>query len=133
MNFTFFKIPIYIHPYFWVLVLLFSGIIESITIASFFYVFIIFISLIVHEYGHAIVALYFGASPRIELHAFGGTTYHDNTLSKKQDFLITLAGPLFESLLIIIPYYCLKFNVFNYFYIDYFLYLTFKICALPKL
>ena len=119
MNFTFLKIPVRIHPYFWILVLLFSGIVESITIASFFYVFIIFISLIVHEYGHAIVALHFGASPRIELHAFGGTTYHDNTLSKKQDFLITLAGPLLESLLIIVPYYCLKFHVFNDFYINY--------------
>lgn len=127
MNFTFLKIPLYIHPSFWILVLLFSGIIESQSIASFFYIFIIFISLIVHEYGHGLTALYFGASPKIELHAFGGTTYHNNNLTKKQDFLITLAGPLFESLLIIIPFYFLKFHIFHHYYINYFLYLTYKI------
>jgi len=131
MNFTFLKIPVHIHPSFWILVVLFSGIVDSITIVSFFYVFIIFISLIVHEYGHSLMALYFGTSPRIELHAFGGTTYLNNTssktLSKKQDFLITLAGPLFESLLIILPYFCLKFHIFHNYYINYFLYLNFKI------
>ncbi len=127
MNFTFLKIPVHIHPSFWILVLLFSGIIESLTIASFFYVFIIFISLIVHEYGHGLVALYFDGSPKIELHAFGGTTYHNNNLTKKQDFLITLAGPLSESILIIIPYYFLKFQIFHYHYANYFLFLTYKI------
>lgn len=127
MNFTFLKISVHIHPSFWILILLYSGIIESISITAFFYVFIIFLSLIIHEYGHGLTALFFGASPSIELHAFGGATYCNKTLSSKEEFLVTFAGPLFEALLIIIPYLLLKFHMFHHHYVNYFLYLTYKL------
>lgn len=127
MNFTFLKIPVYIHPSFWILPVIFSGILNSTSMTSFFYIIIIVISLLVHEYGHGLVALHFGASPRIELHAFGGTAFHNSNLTKKQDFFITLGGPLFESFLIFIPYYFLKFHVFHNYNINYFLYLTLRI------
>ena len=39
------------------------------------WVFVIFISILVHEFGHALTACYFGQKPRIELVAFGGLTY----------------------------------------------------------
>lgn len=127
MKFTFLKIPVYIHPSFWIFSIVFSRVCNSLSMISFFYIIVVFISLIVHEYGHGLIALHFKASPRIELHAFGGTTYFNGNLSKKQTFFVTLGGPLFESFLIIIPYYFLKFNLFHNYYINCFLILFYRI------
>ncbi len=74
---------------------------------------IVFISLLVHEYGHASTAKRFGKEPAIILQAFGGKALYDSRgLTPKQEFLITLNGPLFESLLIFIPFYLLKMDLF---------------------
>ena len=83
-------------------------------------------SLLVHEYGHALTALYFGASPEISLEAFGGRAlYSSQKISPKQDFLITLNGPLLESLLIIVSYALLQIEVVvQHPYLHYFLYST---------
>jgi len=75
---------------------------------------VLFLSLLVHEYGHAFTAKHFGKAPTIILQAFGGRALYDNrNLSLKQEFFITLNGPLFESLLIAIPFYLLKLNLFE--------------------
>lgn len=86
-------------------------------------------SLLVHEYGHALTAVFFGARPTITLEAFGGNAqYNGSGISAKQRFLITLNGPLFESLLIVLPFYLLKTGVFegNY-YMQYFLEVTMRL------
>jgi len=98
------RIPIFIHPTFWLLSILIGfmnggGNLLSILI----WVGIIFVSVLFHEMGHAITALLFGRNPRIELVALGGLTYHDGSkLALWKQFFITLNGPLFGFLLVII-------------------------------
>ena len=57
---------------------------------------IIFVSILVHEFGHALTAKGFGQDVKIELIAFGGATIPSGpSLSKPKEFLVVLAGPLF--------------------------------------
>lgn len=88
------RIPINIHPTFW----LFAGMIGYLNgrslVSTLIWVGIILISVLVHEFGHALMASAFGLKPRIELVALGGLTYHNGqNLSFWKQFLIVLAGP----------------------------------------
>ncbi|MCL2326457.1 MAG: M50 family metallopeptidase [Proteobacteria bacterium] len=52
------------------------------------------IGLLVHEFGHALVARRYGLNPDIVLTAFGGVTRFALSPNARQGFRITLAGPL---------------------------------------
>ncbi len=56
---------------------------------------VVFVSVLAHEMGHAVVGRYFGLEPRIELYTGGGLTWwaYPRPLSYRQDFCISLAGP----------------------------------------
>ena len=90
---------------------------------------VLIFSLLVHEYGHALTALLFGGRPAIVLEAFGGyAQYNNQGMTPKQQFLITLGGPLLESLLIAIPYYLLKMGTFEHMhYVNYALYVMMRL------
>lgn len=126
MHFVLFNIPVLIHPTFWIFLIFFSDIlyhpsIETLIIAS-----VMFFSLLVHEFGHALTAVYFGKRPTITLEGFGGNaSYKSGGITAKQQFLITLNGPLLESMLILISYGLLKSGIFaSHYYIIYTLYIT---------
>ncbi|MCI5053045.1 MAG: site-2 protease family protein [Simkaniaceae bacterium] len=64
---------------------------------------IIFVSILVHEYGHALASYYFGQQPRIELVAFGGLTIPSGPRLKLwKEFIVVFCGPLFGFCLYII-------------------------------
>lgn len=93
MNFTFLNIPVGIHPSFWIFLLFFTGIYNNPSIESVIVGAVMFVSLLVHEYGHALTAAYFGAKPTITLEAFGGRAeYSSFGISRKKQLLITLYG-----------------------------------------
>lgn len=97
--FSIFGIPVRVLPWFWLLaaflgfdylkdpdrgmalILIWAG--------------VVFVSILVHELGHALTAMLFGYQPRILLYQFGGLAmyepYRDYTTGKA--ILITLAGP----------------------------------------
>ena len=128
MKFTFLKIPVLIHPSFWISLVFFVGIYDSLTYEKLILGVIFIFSLLFHEYGHGLTAQYFGKNPKIDLVAFGGyTSYYDSSLTKKQRFLITLNGPLFTGILILLSYYLLKSNIFLNYYMRYFLYVTMRL------
>jgi Zn-dependent protease len=62
---------------------------------------VVFVSVLVHELGHAVVARRLGhGETRIELHAMGGTTsYRGGEHRPGREILISLAGPFFGLLL----------------------------------
>lgn len=64
---------------------------------------VVFISLLVHEMGHALVALAFGYRPSIQLVMLGGLTQPNapGPIAWWRDVLLTAAGPLFGFLLYI--------------------------------
>ncbi|MFW5966369.1 MAG: site-2 protease family protein [Persicimonas sp.] len=51
------------------------------------------LSLLVHEFGHALVSQRYRLAPSVLLHAFGGLCMHQPAESDKKDALILLAGP----------------------------------------
>ena len=122
MNFRFLNIPVYIHPTFWIFLILFTGLFQDFSIQSVIWGLVLFFSLLVHEYGHAATAAYFGGNPIITFEAFGGNArYNPVGMTLKQQFLITLNGPLLESALILVSWALLKSGFVQHPYIVYFL------------
>jgi len=54
---------------------------------------IVFVSILLHELGHAVAARRFGSRVSITLHAFGGVTKHQ-IVSRGASAIVSLAGPL---------------------------------------
>lgn len=89
-------IPIRITFFFWITAGLIGYLNSGSLIGTLIWIGIILISILVHEFGHALTAKFFGQRPRIELVAFGGLTYPEGPrLSKGKEFLVILMGPVF--------------------------------------
>ncbi len=111
------KIPVRIHPIFWVLVLLLSALsagfgpeipLNESLLRTGIWIAVIIFSLLVHEYGHALTAVAFGQNAQIDLMGMGGlTTRKGPALSKWKDFIIVLNGPIAGFILCAICYYLL--------------------------
>lgn len=58
---------------------------------------VVFVSVLVHELGHALVGRAFGGSPEIRLEAFGGVTFPQfrTRPGPGRQFLLSAAGPVF--------------------------------------
>jgi Zn-dependent protease len=54
---------------------------------------VVFVSLLVHELGHALVARRYGLNPSILLHGLGGLTSHRSAPNRRADVLLVAAGP----------------------------------------
>jgi len=102
------KIPISIHPFFLIVVALFSFLSGKTPILMGIWAIVIFISILLHEMGHALTALYFGQKVRIEFVGFGGMTHQSGrSLKLWQHLLITLNGPLVGLALCTLSYWTL--------------------------
>ena len=108
------KIPIAIHSGFWLVAAIIGFLNSGSFLGTILWIGIIFVSVLVHELGHAVTALSFGLKPRIEFIAFGGLTYHrGDKLPLWKQFFIVLNGPLFGFGLFAIAFLLLKFSVFT--------------------
>jgi stage IV sporulation protein FB len=111
LNFQILNFPVRVHfSFFLVAILLgfFAGNIIFIAL----WVLIVFVSVLLHEIGHAIAAQYYGRSPRIELYSMGGLTVSTrySLLSYPKEILISFAGPLAGFLLGGLLYILSKFT-----------------------
>lgn len=89
------KIPIRIHPLFWMLIVAIGWINSMSLIGTAVWAAVIFVSILIHEYGHALTAMAFGQKARIDLIGMGGlTTRSGKHLKLWQEFLVVLNGPL---------------------------------------
>ncbi len=103
------KIPLSIHPLFWLTAGIIGYLNSQSLIGTLVWIFVILVSVVVHEMGHATTALFFGLKPRIELVALGGLTYHQgDKLSFWRQFFIVLNGPLFGFMLFVLAWMLLK-------------------------
>lgn len=96
LQFSLFGIPVRVIPTFWILAALLGwSLIEVGLPYVFVWILVVFVSILVHELGHAGTAARLGYPPRIFLYHFGGlamyTPHGDYTAGKS--ILITLAGP----------------------------------------
>lgn len=99
LRFSIFGIPVVVHPYFWITMALIGGAIGARTPDAMFRLLLFllagFISVLVHELGHALTARKFGAWCEIVLHGLGGyASYSGVRMTRPQTFAITAAGPL---------------------------------------
>lgn len=100
------SIPIRIHPLFWVMAALIGWLSTFNITLTVVWMPIILVSVLVHEFGHALTAVYFGQSASINLMVFGGVTQRTGgKLKLWQDFIIVLNGPLFGLLLCLGAYF----------------------------
>lgn len=88
--FTAFDIPVRVSPFYLLILWMFgrgdlqSGMIWGVCIT---------VSILVHEFGHALVARALGLGPEILLHGFGGQTARARAESRMDDALIVASGP----------------------------------------
>lgn len=102
LNFSVAGIPVRVHPLFWVIALLFGsssgGIIQWLI-----WVVAVFVSILVHELGHALAMRQYGLSSSVILYWGGGLTVPESvrwgfgsasvSLRPNQEIFISLAGP----------------------------------------
>lgn len=101
LRFSIGDIPVRVHPLFWLIALLLgsSGALIEIPI----WIIVVFVSILIHELGHALAFRFYGIRSQIVLHAMGGLTIPESTPwgggwasvspSPRQEIVISLAGP----------------------------------------
>jgi Zn-dependent protease len=94
--------PVRVHPLFWLIAVL-LGYSSGDPLQILIWVLVVFISILVHELGHALAFRRYGLSSQIVLHFAGGLTIPESTqwgsqwanvaLGPNQNIFISLAGP----------------------------------------
>ena len=78
--FALFGIPVRVHPFFWLVALLLGlgGVnhYQDRAQALLIWIVVIFISILLHELGHAFAIRYYGWEPSVTLYALGGMATH---------------------------------------------------------
>jgi stage IV sporulation protein FB len=92
VRFRLLGIPVRVHPFFWLLALFlgwqnFSGIALVLWTAC------VFFSVLVHEFGHALVARRFGADPQVLLYGMGGLCIYQEEQKPTQRLAVLAMGP----------------------------------------
>ncbi len=93
------KIPVRVHPMFWLITLIFGALaVQSLPInlalGIGLWIAAVFVSVLVHELGHALVAKWHGWPPRIVLYSMGGLAiYNPTRQTRRSRILIDFAGP----------------------------------------
>lgn len=95
LRFGLFGFQIHIQPGFWLFSLLLVGLWRHNLADSLLFMAIVFVSILVHELGHAFAARRAGLTPVIVIHAFGGITRWIplDPLTRGRAIAIAMAGP----------------------------------------
>lgn len=96
LHFRLFGIPVRVHPFFWVVALLLgiTGREQADPFVTLLWVAVVFVSILVHEFGHAFTQRHYGGHPWITLHGIGGLASCDDCdRSTSSQIIISLAGP----------------------------------------
>lgn len=99
-HFSLMGIPVRIHPFFWLVAAVMGANASSKLLDLVVWVAAVFLSILVHEFGHATVMRAYGFSPWITLYGFGGLasyrpaeTYGSKGTDTVGQILISAAGP----------------------------------------
>jgi stage IV sporulation protein FB len=104
IRFSIFGIPVQVQPFFWITLAIIGGAINANSPEALLrlglFLLAGFVSILVHELGHALTARKFGARSEIVLQAFGGyAAYSGARLTRPQSFAVTAAGPAVQIVL----------------------------------
>lgn len=115
-------IPVTILPFFWLLILVIGWLSTGTFQGTLIWAVAILVSILIHEFGHALTALFFGQKAEIFLEGLGGVTRRDGPpISKWKEFVIVLNGPLaglslYVLAVILFPYASLQGAVITEFF-----------------
>ncbi len=100
LSFSLLGIPVRVHPLFWLITLMLIGSKRVTASSVLIWVAAVFVSILIHELGHALMMRAYGFRPWITLYAFGGQASYDyrSTSTSKgagplAQVMISLAGP----------------------------------------
>lgn len=98
IHFTILGIPVRIEPWFWITMAFIGGGLHAANSTDILHVLVFifagFLSILIHELGHAVMIRKCGLPTSITLQAFGGFATHPaGRLSRQQSFIVTAAGP----------------------------------------
>jgi len=104
IHFRLFGIPVTVQPWFWLTAAFLGGAFRIKTSADLLevglFMLAAFISIMVHELGHALTIRHFRLPTEIVLQAFGGyAAYPAGVLNRPRSFLVTAAGPAIQVVL----------------------------------
>lgn len=85
------RVRVVIEPWFWLMALLLGSNLRGPQIVI--WILVVFVSVLVHELGHAAATYAFGGTAWIRLYSFGGLTYPSRTFSRWRSVGLSLAGP----------------------------------------
>jgi stage IV sporulation protein FB len=100
LHFTLLGFPVRVHPLFWAVALILGLNGSPRLVDLFIWIVAVFVSILVHELGHALTMRRFGLRPRIVLHGMGGLACYDTAELHRsraslwtRQVLISAAGP----------------------------------------
>jgi len=106
IRFNLFGFPVSIQWTFWLMAAFLSGAISARGSAewnqAFLYILVIFVSILVHELGHALFQRKYGGKSAITIYALGGFASSVGRYTRKESIIITAMGPIFSLLLAIL-------------------------------
>lgn len=102
------SIPVEIQPWFWLMAAVLGG--NMLGPRILIWILVVFVSVLVHELGHALAVLAFGGRARILLYSFGGLTFPSRRFSKWKDIAMSVAGPGAGFLLAALVFGVTRFN-----------------------
>jgi Zn-dependent protease len=92
LKFRLLDIPVRIHPMFWLISAILGWHDQNMELVV-LWIACMFVSILVHEFGHALAARHFGQSPWILLYGLGGLCYSERQGTKGQRLAVILSGP----------------------------------------
>jgi len=95
IRFRLLGIPVRVHPLFWLVVALLGGLGQGVSMTQVLvWVACVFLSILVHEYGHGLTAAAFGRRSTIVLYGFGGLCYSEGgRRSRRSELAMLIMGP----------------------------------------
>jgi stage IV sporulation protein FB len=106
LHFRVFGVPVRVHPFFWLVTLLIVARPGVQAAEAIIFVFVSFVSILIHELGHAAAIIYYGWRPWITLWGLGGLasyergyadtfeSYSGDSVRTSTQIIISLAGPV---------------------------------------
>ncbi len=113
LNFVLFGIPVRVHPLFWLMALVLGGLSGDV-LQIVIWIPLVFVSIVIHEMGHALTMRYYGMEAEVVLYWGGGLAVpredrygrRQPWLNTAQSIIISFAGPaagfLFGGLVIVV-------------------------------
>ena len=103
LNFSLLGIPVRVSPWFWLGSAIFGyGVTQGDLQMMFLWEIAVFLSILIHEMGHAVVIRHFGELPRVVLVFLGGLAIGGGGRSSRQQIAISAAGPIAQILLAVL-------------------------------